>query len=302
MKHLTTFRLIDAIARTGSIRSAAEQVAQTPSAVQRRLQAYEDELGYQIFDRSPGGVRLNAAGELVIQHIREVLADTVRLRSRIADLSGNRRGHVSIGCSQALVPYFLPARIAAYQSEFPLVTFDVQVLEHRTASEALEDFSVDAVLVFSDGAVPDYEVILTVPQTLTAVMSRDHPLAQRKTLRLWQCYDFPIAAPNHGFGGRTLLNRSLYDKTFARAPVLETNSFEYLKAHVAMTDAISFQIQIGSPGLETAGPIVSRPIDPRDVPGGMLLLGQKRGRNLSVAASRFVEDVRRQLVTDYGSV
>lgn len=299
MKHLTTFRLIDAIARSGSIRSAADQMAQTPSAVQRRLQAYEEELGYQIFDRSPGGVRLNAAGELVIQHIREMLADTVRLRSRIADLTGNRRGHVNLGCSQALVPYFLPARIAAYQAEFPSVTFGVQVLEHRTASEALEDFSVDAVLVFSDGGVPDYEVLLGVSQQITAVMSRDHPLAEERSLRLWQCYEYPIAMANRGFGGRTLLERSLYDKGFAKTPVLETNSFEYLKAHVAATDAITFQIQIGAPGPDTPGTIVSRPIDTRDVPGGQLLLGKKPGRILPVAASRFVEDVRKALIEAY---
>ena len=299
MKHLTTFRLIDAIARTGSIRSAAEQMAQTPSAVQRRLQAYEEELGYRIFDRSPTGVRLNAAGELVIQHIRETMAETVRLRSRIADLTGNRRGHVSLGCSQALVPYYLPARIATYQADFPRVTFGVHVLEHRSAAEALEDFSVDAVLVFSDGGVPEYEVLLAVPQQLTAVMARDHPLARHDSLRLWQCYDHPVIAANRGFGGRTLLERSLYDKAFARAPVLETNSFEYLKAHVAMTDAITFQIQIGAPGADGPGEIVSRPIDARDVPGGQLLLGKKHGRNLSVAAARFVEEIRRGLVEAY---
>ncbi len=87
MKHLATFRLVDAIERTGSIRSAAELVSQTPSAVQRRLQSYEQELGFEIFDRSTKGVRPSAAGELVIHHIRETLAESDRLKNRIADLA-----------------------------------------------------------------------------------------------------------------------------------------------------------------------------------------------------------------------
>ena len=58
MKHLTTFRVIDAIARTGSIRGAADKLALTASAVQRRLQSYEDEIGFQIFDRGSHGVEL----------------------------------------------------------------------------------------------------------------------------------------------------------------------------------------------------------------------------------------------------
>jgi len=68
------------------------------------LQNYEDELGYEIFERTSKGVRLNAAGEMAIQHIRQTLAETEQLNSRIADLAGMRRGHVTIGCSQALMP------------------------------------------------------------------------------------------------------------------------------------------------------------------------------------------------------
>ena len=104
MKHLTTFRVIDAIARTGSIRGAADYLALTPSAVQRRLQSYEAEIGFNIFDRNPQGVDLNSAGELVIMHIRETFSETGKLTSRLADLAGMRRGEVRIGCSQALVP------------------------------------------------------------------------------------------------------------------------------------------------------------------------------------------------------
>jgi DNA-binding transcriptional LysR family regulator len=299
MKHLVTFRLVDAIARTGSIRAAAEEAAQTPSAVQRRLQGYEEELGYEIFERSARGVRLNAAGELVIQHVREVLAEDARLKSRIADLTGVRRGHVAIGCSQALVPYFLPRLIAEYQTEFPNVTFDVSVLEHGSAAEALESFVVDLVLVFDGINVPDYEVRLAVPQRLTAVMAADHPLAASPNVRLRQCCEHPLVLPARGFGGRGMLDRALYGKTYARAPILESNSFEYLKAHVAATDAITFQIRIGGPEGRDEHGLVSREIDLRDVTEGTLFLGQKRNRTLPVAASRFVEQVMRALSERY---
>ena len=97
MKHLTTFRVIDAIAQIGSIRGAADHLALTPSAVQRRLQSYEAEIGFEIFDRRPQGVELNSAGELVIMHIRETFSETGKLTSRLADLSGMRRGEVRNG-------------------------------------------------------------------------------------------------------------------------------------------------------------------------------------------------------------
>jgi DNA-binding transcriptional LysR family regulator len=295
MKHLTTFRLIDVIARSGSIRAAAELVSQTPSAVQRRLQAYEDDLGEQIFERTSAGVRLNAAGELAIVHIREVLAETDRLRSRLADLSGVRRGHVAIACSQALTPYFLPARIARYQHEFPKVTFDVEVMEHSAAAVALENFSVDVALVFDERSMPDYDVRLALPQRLVAIMAADHPLAREGTLRLRQCLQFPLVLPTSNFGGRALLERALQGRSYAEAPRLQSNSFEYLKAHVALTDAICFQIRIGAPRDGLGLGLVSKEIDPRDIDGGFLFLGQRHGRILPVASSRFVEHIARSL-------
>lgn len=299
MKHLTTFRMIDAIGRTGSIRSAAEQVSQTPSAVQRRLQSYEDELGFEVFDRSTRGVRPTAAGELVIHHIREALAENERLQSRIADLAGVRRGHVSIGCSQALVPYFLPAQISKYQSEFPDVTFSVEVIEHERAAEALESFAVDIVLVFNEQEVPAFDIWMAVPQRLTAIMSDSHPLAEYETVLLRQCYEYPVVLAAKGFGGRTLLERALVGKTYAKPPVIQSNSFEFLISQVAVTDAITFQVQIGAPADSNNSGAVSRVIDSRDVMDGLLMLGQKRNRALPVAASRFVEQITRTLNDEY---
>ena len=119
MRHLTHFKCVDAIAKAGSIRKAADTLAITPSALNRRLLALEAELGTQIFERLPRGVRLSTAGELTIQHIRDEVADFERLQSQIADLSGIRRGHVNIACSQALLPDFLPREIERYRSEHP---------------------------------------------------------------------------------------------------------------------------------------------------------------------------------------
>jgi DNA-binding transcriptional LysR family regulator len=155
------------------------------------------------------------------------------------------------------------------------------------------------VLVFNEQNVPEYDVRLAVPQSLTAVMAKNHPLKQQEAVRLRQCYEYPIALAVHGFGGRSLLERALFSKTFASTPTLQSNSFEFLKAHVASTNAITFQIQIGVPEeLEGKGTI-SRPIDPRDLMGGFLMLGQRRNRTLSVAASRFVEQVTKSLCERY---
>ena len=303
MKHLTTFRVIDAIARTGSIRGAADHLALTPSAVQRRLQSYEEEIGFEIFDRGPQGVDLNSAGELVIMHIRETFSETRKLTSRLADLSGMRRGEVRIGCSQALVPYFLPHHISSYQTTYPNVVFEVIVLDHRIAQSALASHAIDLAVVFAADEVPEFKTLLGVRQQLVAVMGLNHPLANFEQLRLRQCYEYPLALPSVGFGSRAMVDLALQEKSYSRLPEMESNSFEYLKSHVAKTSSVTFQIECGAPMPPIKDlHLTARIIDQRDVAPGTLWIGQLAGRSLSVTTSRFAEQIGRDLSDRYRHV
>ena len=106
MKNLQIYKYVDAIARTGSIRKAATEFSITPSALNRRLLALEDELKVKIFERIGNGMRLNQAGEIIVTLFRSQLSEINNLKSQLADFSGLKRGQISIICSQALLPYF----------------------------------------------------------------------------------------------------------------------------------------------------------------------------------------------------
>ena len=96
MRALITLKFVETVARTGSIRRAAEQLAITSTALNRRILALEEELGYPLFERLPSGVRLNTAGEVFVDFIRRQSSDFERVKSQLADLAGVRRGHINI--------------------------------------------------------------------------------------------------------------------------------------------------------------------------------------------------------------
>ncbi|RYF40625.1 MAG: LysR family transcriptional regulator, partial [Comamonadaceae bacterium] len=137
MQHLRFLHYIDAVARCGSIRGAADQLHVAASAVNRRLQDLEAELGTPIFERLPRGVRLTAAGELFIGYARRRHADLEQVRSQIEDLRGVRRGRVTMAASQALAPAFLPRVIHEFQAARPGTSFDVKVLDRERAVQAV---------------------------------------------------------------------------------------------------------------------------------------------------------------------
>ena len=300
MRHLSIYRYVDLVARTGSIRKASESLAITPSALNRRIQAFEDELGYPIFERLPRGVRLNAAGELIIGHVRNQLADLDRVRSRIADLEGIRRGHVPIACSQALLPHFLPAEIARYRAAHPAVTFAVLPRDRSAAEKELMDYNCDLALVFEPVMLAELRPLAIVRQPVHAVMAPDHPLAARAVVRLRDCLDFPLCLPTPPYGVRHLLRQAMARRAEPLRPAMESDSFEFLTNAVRGGGGlVTFQIAIGLPAPDAPSPIVHRPLDPRDVPAGVLVLGQLRSRVLPVASARFADQLVNSLRRAY---
>lgn len=295
MRHLRVLEYVDTVARTGSVRRAAEQLNFTASALTRRIIDLEAELGAKLFERTSRGMRLTAAGELFVVHARAQLAEVVSLRSGIEDLRGLHRGLVRIACSQALALDFLPRVIGAFRTLYPEVNFDVRVVDHETAMEALESYEVDIALVFRPAPLAKFRQLATLEQRLVALMGRDHPLAARRSVRLRDCAAWPVALPDRSTGGRQLLDGFSAETGVQFRIAVESNSFELLRRSVVHSGLISFQIEVGAPSGDPAADIAIRRIDRRDTPRSNLVLGQLHDRVLPVACAVFVEHVEAEM-------
>jgi DNA-binding transcriptional LysR family regulator len=217
------------------------------------------------------------------------------MKSQIEDLKGMRRGTVRIACGQALALDFLPREIGAFRQRHPLVSFDVKVFDHEHAMAALSSYEVDLVLVFRPPFLANFQPLMTLEQRLVAVMSHEHPLASRKTVRLRDCAAYPVALPERSIGGRQLLDQVSARQGISFQIAAESNSFELLRGLVLQAGLISFQIRIGiMPDGNRLG-LVARDIDDRDVPRSNLVLGQLRARNLPIPAAIFAERLVRSL-------
>jgi DNA-binding transcriptional LysR family regulator len=289
MRHLKLLTHVVEVARMGSIRKAAEHLNLTPSAMNRRIQDLEAEVGTPLFERRPRGVKLTTAGEMFVRYARSQIADAERMKSHVEDLRGLRRGPVLIACSQALAFDFLASQIAGFQKLHPKVIFDLKVMDHDRALTALAAYDVDLALIFRPAMWPTLRVIARVPQRLVAIVRADHPLARKKTVRLSECAEYPAALPDRTLSGRQILDEVTTRRDLHLNMQAESNSFEMLRGLVFRCNMISFQIEIGAPSGDLGMGLVGCPVDARDVPTADLVLCQLRGRGLSVAAATFAE-------------
>lgn len=72
-----------AVAQTGHVGRAAERLHVTQPPLTRRIRSLEDELGVQLFDRTPRGMRLRPEGQRLLAHAQEILAAVQRARDEL---------------------------------------------------------------------------------------------------------------------------------------------------------------------------------------------------------------------------
>jgi len=144
MRHLKIYRTIRAIHRLGSIRKAAETLAISPSALNRALQGFEDELGVPVFERVPGGVELTAAGELLIVQIEKHLIEFDELHRNLRNLRDGLTGHVALSLGQDIECGVIVSALAAFEYAHPGVS--VSILSSNSTA-ALHDRHVELAIV-----------------------------------------------------------------------------------------------------------------------------------------------------------
>lgn len=127
LKHLKTYRAIKLITRHGSIRKAAEYMAISPSALNRSIQAFEDEIGVEVFERVASGVRLSTAGELLFPLIDAHLIEFDGFGEIVGDLKGGIAGELRVSLSSDLASGSLIEMIADFRAQAPKVTVDIRI-------------------------------------------------------------------------------------------------------------------------------------------------------------------------------
>jgi len=128
MQHMLDWddlRIFLAAGQLGSLNSAAKSVGVHRSTVLRRIDRLEKQVGQRLFDRSPDGVTLTAAGERLLPHA-EKMADQTAGMLRDADIDhGRPAGAIRVGATFNLAFGLLPQTLAAFRDRFPEITVDL---------------------------------------------------------------------------------------------------------------------------------------------------------------------------------
>ncbi len=114
-----------AIAEEGQITSAARRLHIAQPPLSQALKALENELGVQLFERIPSGIRITEAGSLLLQRSYEItnMLDTVA--EEMASFQGGREGILKIGTVSSSGSVLIDENFLAFREHYPKVKFNL---------------------------------------------------------------------------------------------------------------------------------------------------------------------------------
>lgn len=128
---LTAVEAFVQVARLGSVKAAAEELALSPPALSRRVQALERFIGRPLFERRHQAMWLNGDGELLLARIAPALdALTLAIEATTGDAEHLRLrlGVLPLFASQQLMP-----RLPALRKLHPELHIDLDTAAHSLA-------------------------------------------------------------------------------------------------------------------------------------------------------------------------
>lgn len=188
-------RYFMAVGRLGSIRRAADELNISASAIDRQILNVEADLGMPLFERLPTGLRLTAAGEIMMAAGARWQKNLTDVRAQIEDLRGLKRGHVDIAIIDALAKGYVPGAIRAIQSRYPGITIGVRVLENDRVRESIANGEADFGILFEPQSYRDLTVRSFVEVMLGFITPAGHPFGDQREARFSACAGSPLIVP-----------------------------------------------------------------------------------------------------------
>jgi DNA-binding transcriptional LysR family regulator len=287
--HAPAIRYFDAVRKAGSIREAARRLNVASSAVNRQILKLEAEIGMPLFERLPGGLKLSSAGEVLTRHVAIVLRDADRARSELAALKGANTGRVEVVAVEGLSSDFLPSVIGAMLADHSRVRVKVTTAGSFAIPSAIINGDADLGIAFSLPRNPELHQLAVGRFRLGAVVTPNHPLAERKHVRIADCADYPLVMSDAQLSIRSLLHPTIVHSGRPITPAIEANSIELMKNLAEHDLGVTFMSRIGLEKELRSGTLVHVPLEDRGPVFTELGLYVRANASLPVAVDAFAQ-------------
>ncbi|WP_237036793.1 LysR family transcriptional regulator [Mediannikoviicoccus vaginalis] len=159
-----------------SFSKAAKNLFISQPSLSGTIKRVEEEIGYEIFDRSTKPIGVTDIGEKYIKTIEKILKLERHFIQYVNDVDDLKAGNVSVGGTQQYTSYMLPAIVSKFIEKYPHINVDI--VEAKTSSlirylnEGIIDIAIDNYSYDEEDYSRQFQtkdtMILTVPKSFSS--------------------------------------------------------------------------------------------------------------------------------------
>jgi DNA-binding transcriptional LysR family regulator len=149
-------RVFLACAKLGSFRKAADQLGLNSSTVMRRIEAFEQRLGFAVLNRLHDGVSPTPAGTAILDSAERMEGAFFDVLRKVPEVDAKHRGIARISITEGLGIYWMMPRLVGFTHQHPGLIVDL-----RCAMESADVLRMEADLAVQFVRPSAAELIVT---------------------------------------------------------------------------------------------------------------------------------------------
>lgn len=175
-----------------SFSGAAKRLKMSQPAVSLQIQALEQQLGVELFQRTGRAVILTEAGRALVPLARQMLGLSKHIEETMCALRGKLIGQLLIGCAATPAQYILPRLILLFKQQHPEVIIQMKTMDTETAVQRVLDQEIHMGVVAYEPHHRNFYVREFIEDETVLLVSAEHPWAQRPNISLRELADSSI--------------------------------------------------------------------------------------------------------------
>ncbi|MCQ8279599.1 LysR family transcriptional regulator [Acetobacteraceae bacterium KSS8] len=286
------------VARHGSIRRASEELRIAASAIDRQIQLAEEAFRVALFERTPSGMRLTAAGELLLHQARGWTGDLATLVTQFDDMRGLRRGTVRLAVIDALAKGALVDLTARLLAVHPRLTMSLTVLDNKDVAACVVSGDAELGLMLGPRPSRDLTIQPLRDYPLGFVLPPGHPLAGHETLPASAGAEERVIAPAAPLALHEQMAAIEAVAGFAFNRVASADSIQMIKSLIRAGAGIGILCALDVADEVTRGELSFVPIRTRGIPPLTLALCTSRTRQIAGPARLLMSQIEEGFGTE----
>lgn len=277
-----------AIAEAKTFTAGARRVNVTQAAISMQIRQLEDEVGLQLFTRTPRRVIITEAGEYLLDRARKILREHDSALAEIAELGGAEHGRLRIGSASAeFATQQMPRILQGIRKKFPNSELNVSAGTSQTLVDKIMHGEIDIAFVSLPVDNSSITTDLLFSDEIVAIAYPRHPRANEKYISA-----AALAGEKLILGERGGNTRRMIDDFFNAANV-RPNIIMELSRQEAINQMVENNLGVGTAGAKTIadeireGRLISWMIEGAEI-NWDLGLARLRGGYFSPIAKEFV--------------